>query len=266
MEYFSKLINKGHPNRGGSIIKPIGGVFHYTGNESKTATEMNHAKYVSREYKRDSAGNAKEADGSGFSFVSAHWYIDENDAVLCIPQNEVSWHSGDRQYSLNNGYNGQTKIAKQIFENKANYKTISYEICNNSDWEKACDNAVLVAARDFVKYGIDVSAAYRHFDITGKQCPYDFVKNTVKWDVFTKKLGKEINRLKKLGYSTYYMPNDKVLLNGFIYKAPCGCTKVLDIEFKGTKCVADRVITNGTANVLLSRLGWAELTQLKFYS
>jgi N-acetylmuramoyl-L-alanine amidase CwlA len=203
VKIIKQLIPLGHPNRKGVKIKPVGVIVHYTANDAPTASDSANVNYASRAYKNIN-GAVYEANGKDkFRYGSAHWYIDQDSATLAIPTDENCWGCGDKQFPKNNGYNGQTKIARDVFGYRQNYLTINYEICNNdiirnstADWDKACNNAIEIIAQDMIKYNIPITMVYRHHDISGKICPKPFVDNPKAWDEFKKKLQYKINELK----------------------------------------------------------------------
>lgn len=192
-----QLIPLGHPNRKGTKITPSAVIIHYTGNDSHSATDTNNVRYAGRQFVRKGDNDYEEDGKTPFRYGSAQWYCDEDSATLAIPQNEVAWGCGDRQLPYDNGYKGQTKIAHDVFGHNQNYKTINYEICNNGNWAKACDNAIEIIAQDMIDYKIPTNMIYRHHDISGKNCPEPFVKDIKAWENFKKKIIAKINSLKK---------------------------------------------------------------------
>lgn len=187
-EIKQQLIPIGHPNRKGTKMKPIAIVIHYTANDSPTATDTANVNYVGRPYKLIN-GNFYESDGRTlFRYGSAQWFIDEDSATLCIPTNEVAWGCGDRNYSRNNGYDGYTKLGYELFHSQQNYKTINYELCNNGDWDKTCNNAIPIIVNDMIKYNIKPNMIWRHGDITGKACPLPFMEDSNAWEDFKNKI------------------------------------------------------------------------------
>jgi N-acetylmuramoyl-L-alanine amidase len=109
----------------------------------------------------------------------------------------VVWACGDRQLPYNNGYKGQTRIAKEVFNHRQNYETINYELCVNNDWQQTCKNAVQIIARDMVNYNIPMTMLFRHYDITGKVCPKPFVDNPDAWEDFKKQIENRVKEIKK---------------------------------------------------------------------
>ena len=45
------------------------------------------------------------------------------------------------------------------------------------------------------QYNIDINHVVRHFDVTGKLCPYYFVVDENDWNVFKSELSKELSKL-----------------------------------------------------------------------
>ena len=197
MKINKNYISWGHPNRPGIKNNPIAVVIHYTANDSPSATDIANVKYINRNYvKKD--GKIYEANGkTKFRYGSAQWFIDEDSATLCIPQSEVAWACGDRQLPYNNGYKGQTKLAKELFNHRQNYMTINYELCNNGDWGKTCDNSIDIIAQDIIDYNIATHMIFRHFDITGKICPKPFVDDEQAWEKYRTRIINRVIEMKK---------------------------------------------------------------------
>ena len=203
MEIRQDFIPVGHPNRCGQKITPIAVVVHYTANEAASATDVANANYFKRKYINKDGINYESDGVTKFRCGSAQWIIDQDSATLAIPQNEVAWGCGDRALPYDNGYNGQTKIAHDIFNYQQNYLTINYEICNNDtiknsndDWNMACNNAIEIIAKDMITFNISIFRIYRHYDISGKICPKPFVDNEKAWIDFKNKIINKINELK----------------------------------------------------------------------
>ena len=198
IQVIDKLVPKGHPNRPCYTNNPIAIIVHYTANYNKGSNALAHTKYVSRDYiKKD--GKVYEINGvTPFVYGCAHVYIDNISAYRVIPYNEYAPAAGDTQLPKNNGYNGQTKIAKEVFNHKQNYMSIQYELCINGDgdWNKTVDNAIEIIARDMIKYNIPIEHVYRHYDLTGKICPKPFVDNPKDWERFINRLDNKIKELK----------------------------------------------------------------------
>jgi N-acetylmuramoyl-L-alanine amidase len=66
-----------------------------------------------------------------------------------------------------------------------NNSAIGIELCHQ-DWSGRFEKETLDAARELCyelkeKYGVSHNSLFRHFDITGKDCPRYFVKNEDAW-------------------------------------------------------------------------------------
>lgn len=127
--------------RPGYSLKPTYVTIHNAGNHSKGADADNHGAYL--------------RNSGQYNTVSWHYAVDEKQAVLCIPENEVAWHAGD-------GGNG-----------KGNRNSLAIEICDNADGDirKATDNAVELTAYLMKKYNIPLKNLKQHYDWNGKNCP-----------------------------------------------------------------------------------------------
>ena len=214
MEARQVLIASGHPNRcGDKLEKLLAVVIHYTANDSPGATAEMNAKYFGRKWVADTKGNPMESDGhSPFAYGSAQLIADENEVVMAIPPDEVGWAVGDSRVVMPDGTKGQQPLAKSAFANRQNRQTISIEICNNGDWDKAVENAKQWAV-DFIREkGLivdtekslnpqtsDVTVAdgtiliVRHNDLTGKICPKPFVDDRDAWVEFVNDLAAKAN-------------------------------------------------------------------------
>lgn len=148
---------KGSNARSGINLKQINGVtIHMTDNWGKGSGAVAHANYLKND------GASREA--------SWHYCIDDTYATQSIPDNEVAYHSGNET---------------------GNYTTISIEICVNPDsnLEKACNNAVELAAYLLKKYNLSIDRLYRHYDWSGKWCPSQLMnEKPYSWAYFKMKV------------------------------------------------------------------------------
>ncbi|SKA99299.1 SH3 domain-containing protein [Caloramator quimbayensis] len=150
-------------NRPGRNIKKLKGVvMHYTADTHKGAD----ADAIARYFNTNTRG------------ASAHYIVDDHQIIQCIPDNEVAWHVGANKY---------TAIGQRIQERPygPNYFLIGIEMCVNSDgdWGRTYINAVQLAAYLLKKHGLTVKDLYRHYDITGKNCPAMMIDQAV-WSKF----------------------------------------------------------------------------------
>lgn len=142
-----------------SRIKYI--VVHYTGNNGDTA--LSNTNYF-----------------KSYRGASAHYFVDETNVYQSIEDKNIAWHCGAANY----------------FHNECrNHNSIGVELCSyiNSSGhydfkEKTIENAVLLIKELMAKYSIPVSNVIRHYDVTGKNCPEPYVRNTAAWEDFKNKL------------------------------------------------------------------------------
>lgn len=133
-----------------SIRSLKGIVAHWTANTNKGANAKRNRDYF----------NTTDR------FASAHYIVDDAQIVQCVPDCELAFHVGARTYKPDGERMREDGLSP-------NYFTIGFEMCVNSDgdWAKTYKNAVELAAHLLFKYRLKTSDLYRHFDITGKDCP-----------------------------------------------------------------------------------------------
>ncbi len=127
-------------------------VIHYLGNPRTTAQE-NHDYFESLKTLQNVSMSANYVVGL------------EGEIIHCVPDDEVAYAS-----------------------NKMNSYSISIENCHPDETgvfnQATYDSLVHLTAYLAEKYGIDRDHIIRHFDVTGKDCPKDFVDNPDKWVKF----------------------------------------------------------------------------------
>lgn len=123
--------------RPGTAMKPSYLTIHSTGNPSSNA-KGERAWLTNTENSRT---------------ASFHVVVDAGEAIECIPFGEVAWHAGD-------GPSGM-----------GNTKSISVEICESGDRDKALDNGARLAAKILREKGWGASSLKRHRDWATKTCP-----------------------------------------------------------------------------------------------
>ncbi len=166
MEIIEMLAPLGYncrPNLKRTAFKGI--TIHNTSNNSVGANAIAHANLL--------RGSWKD------KYISWNYVVDKDYAIRCVPENEVAWCQGD-----GNG-NG-------------NMKTISIEICDNSDGNitQATDNAVELCAMILRTNGVKTASDYlfQHNHWTGKDCPYDIRRgNPYDWNTFVSKVQAKLN-------------------------------------------------------------------------
>jgi N-acetylmuramoyl-L-alanine amidase len=140
--------------RPGTKITPRGLVIHWTANEGKGANAVANRNYFNKP--------TTEA--------SAHYIVDDKQIVRCLPENEMAYHVGAKQYK-------PEALAK--LSSYPNNCTIGIEMCVNADgnFQETYRRTVELAADILKRYGWGVDRLWRHFDITGKNCPAYFVSD-----------------------------------------------------------------------------------------
>lgn len=132
---------------------------------------------------------------------SAHYFVDEKEIWQSVEDYDASWHcGGGLQGSGGHTYYGICK----------NSNSIGVEMCvkKNADgqWyfeEQTLKNTAKLVKYLMNKYSVPESKVIRHYDVTGKDCPYGFIGES-KWKEFK-------NRLKAdVAVTDYSSPNDIV--------------------------------------------------------
>ncbi|MEK4343281.1 N-acetylmuramoyl-L-alanine amidase [Brevibacillus sp. FSL L8-0710] len=140
--------------RPGTKITPRGLVIHWTANEGKGANAVANRNYFNKP--------TTEA--------SAHYCVDDKQIVRCLPENEMGYHVGAKSYKPD---------ALKRLSSYPNNCTIGIEMCVNSDgdFRETYRSTVELAADILKRYGWTTDNLWRHFDITGKNCPAYFVSD-----------------------------------------------------------------------------------------
>lgn len=158
--------------RRSSDIKYI--VVHYTGNVNDTA--RNNAMYFRQ--------NAVQS--------SAHYFVSENQIYQCVPDYHAAYAVGIGK--MNKPYDSGVIGWKKI----TNSNSISVEICGSKTTNEGSLAVKMLAAKlvaDLLDcYGLTPDDVYRHYDVTGKWCPWWAVEHPEKWDSFKDMVRKEYMR------------------------------------------------------------------------
>lgn len=150
------VINKHHGNyniqRRTQPVKYI--VLHYVGSgSSKPGNALANCKYFA----------------SGDKQASAHYFVDDSGIwEYADPSVYFTWHCGD-----GHGKNGIT-----------NSNSIGIEVCVDGDTpytEKEKGYLKELVPYLMKKYGVPASRVVRHYDASGKMCPYYYAKRPAEW-------------------------------------------------------------------------------------
>lgn len=129
-----------------------GVVIHYTANPG-TSAEANRNYFENLRIKKTTS-------------ASSHFVIGlDGEIIQCIPLNEISYASNDR-----------------------NIDTISIECCHSDESgefnTKTYNSLVALTAWISCYYNLDAEDILRHYDITGKLCPLYYVEHEDAWEQF----------------------------------------------------------------------------------
>ena len=155
-----EYININEYSRPGIRNNGIDGIImHYTANKGGTA--RNHKNYFN-----NLKGN----------YASAQLFVDDIEALCIIPLNEVAYHANEISK-----YNVDGSRYRPLYSKigNANYSTIGVEMCldkNGNITEKTFQNAVKAVKELIAKYpNVTRNKIWRHYDVTGKNCPAPWV-------------------------------------------------------------------------------------------
>lgn len=113
------------------------------------------------------------------TYASSHYIIGlEGEVIQCIPLNEISFASNDR-----------------------NEDTISIECCIEDETgsfnEATYASLVSLTAALCIKFNLGEEDIIRHYDITGKLCPLYYVNHEDEWYQFRKEVMEEAENIKR---------------------------------------------------------------------
>ncbi len=206
-----------------SIRQLKGIVAHWTANEGKGANARRNRDYFNT------------TDRS----ASAHYVVDDREIVQCVPDCEVAWHVGAKQYKPDGD-----RIREGDFS--PNYFLVGFEMCVNSDgnWKKTYANSVALAAHLLAKYRLTTDMLYRHFDITGKDCP-KMMLDAKPWADFKKDISKKLASLA----TERPVASGRVTEDGLNVRSGAG----------KTFAVKDRLSLDETVQIFEKKKGWLRI-------
>jgi N-acetylmuramoyl-L-alanine amidase len=117
-------------------------------------------------------------------YASAHFIIGlRGEVIQCLLENEMAYHTGAARYS---------DIALKNLSSYPNNCTLGIELCH-INWEGEFAPETLKAAKELTlelceRYNLGKNNVYRHYDITGKECPRYFVLHSDQWVNFLESL------------------------------------------------------------------------------
>jgi N-acetylmuramoyl-L-alanine amidase len=207
-------------------------VMHWTADPS--ATDENEVKFFDG------------SDGGGGRYASAHIFVDRDSARLDIPLNEVAYHANEKPCKI-------AKLAATASYYRgggANLTAIGVEMCVEKDGTIHADTisrAVQVVADLCAQFKLDPKAdIYRHYDITGKNCPAPWVTDSSKFADFKKRVDAVVNPPQSVTVASQPTPGV------YVVKSGDSLTKIAN-QFKTT--VSDLAKLNGIKDTDVIKVG-----------
>jgi N-acetyl-anhydromuramyl-L-alanine amidase AmpD len=115
---------------------------------------------------------------SNYRGASAHYFVGhEGEIWQCVEDKDIAWHVGATTY-------------KHPYCRNTN--SIGIEMCcrkniSNNTWyfeEETVKATIELTKALMAKYNIPASNVIRHYDVTGKNCPEPYVRDTGAWNTF----------------------------------------------------------------------------------
>jgi len=137
-------------------------VIHFTANDGDT-----------------DSGNANYFHNNKNLKSSAHYFVDEDSITQSVYDDYIAYHCGANKYK-------DTKCR--------NFNSIGIEMCSDKTngryiiTEPTVSNTIELVCNLMGKYNIPLECIVRHYDVTGKNCPAQFVEDESKWIDFKLKL------------------------------------------------------------------------------
>ena len=170
MKINQNYIDKNQYSRpGDKLISVKGIVIHWTATPRATASNIRN--YFQNLSKQSASDDVEDRS------ASAHYAIGiDGEIIEIIPVDEVAYHVGARSYKISFG------------QKSPNNYLIGIELCHKDDYGKFT-NETLNACKSLVtellqEHNLESHNIYRHWDITGKNCPKWFVEHPDEWTKF----------------------------------------------------------------------------------
>lgn len=172
------LDNYNRPKRALKELKAI--VIHWTANVHKGANAIRNRNYF----------NTKpfiKSESGKVIYASAHYLIDDSNIIKCIPDKEEGFHCGAKWSKYKEAAHALmgTELSSTYNGDSPNKYTIGIEMCVNvdGDFELTRQHTVELTQYLLQKYSLTSKNVYRHFDITGKDCPRMMLEDEI-WQDF----------------------------------------------------------------------------------
>lgn len=175
--YATHLVQVNKYSRPGLKLAGVYGlVIHWTANPG--ASDTAHQKFFDG------------ADGGGGRYAGAHFFVDRDSATLIIPLDEVAYHANESKCRVSN------KLG-----NNANLTTLGIEMCVEKDGTihaETVERTLQLVFHLCSFYKLTSNDVYRHYDITGKNCPAPWVKDVQLFVDFKTKVNNLLNPAPKV--------------------------------------------------------------------
>lgn len=190
---------------------------HYTANNGGTA--MNHYNYF---------------NNLNGTFASAHFFADKDEKLLIIPLSEIAYHAND----------GTSRGVAELKPN-ANFLSIGIEMCLEKDGSihaQTIKHSEDIAVELCKRYKLDpLKDIVRHYDVTSKNCPAPWVKNSASFVNFKNSVNA---KLKGTSVDVVVKPSNPVVNKGMMGAAVERLQNLL--VGKGYRIVVDRIFGEST--------------------
>jgi N-acetylmuramoyl-L-alanine amidase CwlA len=212
-------------------------ISHWTANTNRGANAMANRNYFN---------NGSPGPGGTFRAASAHYCVDSNEIVQCLPDDEVGFHIGGSRY-----YESGRRIMAGYKSLTPNYFAIGFEMCVNSDgdWNKTYQSSAKLAAYLLFKHKLTINDLLRHYDITGKDCPKMMIAEN-EWQKFKDTVSEHL-----------------AILNKVCFHARVGASNLNARSGPGTQHQVVRVLNQGEPVVCYpgaSTNGWVPIGENEF--
>lgn len=156
---------------GRKLVGVRGVVVHWIGNPNGGAEQT--VDYFESLSKQDPDKNPR--------YASAHYCVGhEGEIFQCIPDDEVAYHVGAREYV--------DGILEKFDTTWPNNCLLGVEM-SHVDWsgkfnQETWKSSASLVAHLLLKYDLPISTVVRHYDVTGKLCPKYFVDHQEEYQMF----------------------------------------------------------------------------------
>lgn len=159
-------------------------VFHWTSVAGQTAEQVE--QYFSSLAEQSVDDDIPDRYGSAHAVIGI-----EGEFIQLIPWAEVAYHAGGQQYQWE-WREAYPEYSQNTATGTPNYALIGIELCHPDETGEFTD-ATLCRAREVARdlmvfYTLGTGNLYRHYDITGKDCPRYWVNNKDKWTEFVESI------------------------------------------------------------------------------